>query len=113
MTGGLQEQATDGENWFGIGIEPAVKTVIGSMACPWIYEDRISKESFVDALVEMYNKSPKERNDLGKAGRQHVMSNYNFDDYGKRWVTLLEEVHEKYGSWDNRKEYKSWRVEKI
>ena len=113
MTGGLQEQVTDGENWFGIGIEPAAKTVIGSMSCPWIYEDRISRESFVSALVEMYNKTPKEREDLGKAGRKHVMDNYNFENYGKRWAILMEEVHEKYGSWDNRKEYKSWRVEKI
>jgi glycosyltransferase involved in cell wall biosynthesis len=26
MTGGLQEQVTDGENWFGIGIEPCFKS---------------------------------------------------------------------------------------
>jgi glycogen synthase len=25
MTGGLQEQVTDGENWFGVGIEPTSK----------------------------------------------------------------------------------------
>ena len=30
MTGGLQEQVTDGKNWFGFGIEPSSKTVIGS-----------------------------------------------------------------------------------
>ena len=30
MTGGLQEQVTDGEDWFGIGIEPASKAIIGS-----------------------------------------------------------------------------------
>ncbi len=30
MTGGLQEQVTNGEEWFGVGIEPASKAVIGS-----------------------------------------------------------------------------------
>ena len=43
MTGGLQEQVTDGKNWFGWGIKPASKAVIGSLQVPYIYEDRISK----------------------------------------------------------------------
>ncbi len=43
MTGGLQEQVTDGEgNWFGMGIQPSSKAIIGSQQVPWIYEDRIS-----------------------------------------------------------------------
>ena len=36
MTGGLQEQVTDGENWFGVGIEPSSKSVIGSQEIPYI-----------------------------------------------------------------------------
>jgi glycosyltransferase involved in cell wall biosynthesis len=39
MTGGLQEQVTDGEQWFGFGIEPASKAIIGSQEVPWIYEE--------------------------------------------------------------------------
>ena len=50
MTGGLQEQVTDGKDWFGIGIEPASKAVIGSQQVPFIYEDRICKEDFIAAL---------------------------------------------------------------
>ena len=49
MTGGLQEQVTDGEEWFGIGIEPTSKSVIGSQDVPFIYEDRISKEDVIAA----------------------------------------------------------------
>ena len=30
MTGGLQEQVTDGEEWFGIGLKPSSKAIIGS-----------------------------------------------------------------------------------
>ena len=46
MTGGLQEQVTDGENWFGVGIEPSSKAIIGSQEVPYIYEDRLNKEDF-------------------------------------------------------------------
>ena len=44
MTGGLQEQVTDGKEWFGIGIEPTSRAIIGSQDIPWIYEDRLSEE---------------------------------------------------------------------
>ena len=40
MTGGLQEQVTNGKEWFGWGIQPASKAVIGSLQVPYIYEDR-------------------------------------------------------------------------
>ena len=51
MTGGLQEQVTDGENWFGIGLEPTSKAIIGSQTVPYIYEDRLSQEVVVNALI--------------------------------------------------------------
>ena len=55
MTGGLQEQVTDGEEWFGIGLEPISKAVIGSQEIPWIYEDRLNKEQVVEAMVKIFN----------------------------------------------------------
>ena len=110
MTGGLQEQVTDGENWFGVGVQPASKAIIGSQNVPYIYEDRLNKQDFLDALHKLYNMPEKERQELGKAGRNHVLTNYNFDDYGDKWVELMLSVHEKYGSWGNRKGYKSWEI---
>ena len=108
MTGGLQEQVTDGEEWFGIGIHPSSKTVIGSQQVPYIYEDRISKEDFKAALHKIYNMSPKERNELGVKGRKHVEKNYAFKKYCDKWVEIMTEVYEKHGSWDDRKNYTSW-----
>ena len=113
MTGGLQEQVTDGEKWFGIGIEPASKAIIGSQQIPWIYEDRVSEGDVVDALFKLYSMSKEERQALGKSGREHVMNNYNFDQYTKRWEELLLDVHERHGSWSTRKGYKSWELIEI
>jgi glycosyltransferase involved in cell wall biosynthesis len=84
MTGGLQEQVTDGKEWFGVGIEPCSKAIIGSQEIPWIYEDRISGEEFVDALVKLYNLSKEERNELGKKGRNHILTSYNPKDFAKK-----------------------------
>ena len=113
MTGGLKEQVTDGEEWFGIGIEPCSKAVIGSQDIPYIYEDRISKEEFISALEKIYNMTKEEREELGKKGRQHVDNNYNFQNFVVRWRKLLEDVHKNHGSWKTRKGYKSWELREV
>ena len=113
MTGGLQEQVTDGEDWFGIGIEPVSKAIIGSQEIPWIYEDRISGEDCTNAMLEMYNKSKEDRAALGAAGRQHIEKNYNFEKLSQQWVDMMDNVCEKYGSWDTRKNYQSWAMEEV
>jgi glycosyltransferase involved in cell wall biosynthesis len=113
MTGGLQEQVTDGENFFGIGLEPTSKAIIGSQQVPYIYEDRLSQEVVVNALEEMYNKTAEQRAVLGLAGRNHVMTNYSFAVFRKNWVELIDKVVLERGSWENRKMYKSWHFQEV
>ena len=113
MTGGLQEQVTDGDQWFGIGIEPASKAIIGSQQVPYIYEDRISREDFLEAMLKMYQMDPEERNKLGKLGQKHVQENYSFEKFGKQWVDLMTSVHENYGSFETRKKYKNIKAQEL
>ena len=113
MTGGLQEQVTDGKDWYGVGIEPCSKTVIGSQQVPYIYEDRISKQDFHDALDKIYNLSPEERSEIGLKGRKHVENNYSFEQYCDNWVDVMLKVHKEHGSWKGRKGYKSWQFKEI
>ena len=113
LTGGLQEQVTDGENSFGIGIEPSSRSVIGSQQVPYIYEDRISKEDFLPALRTMYSIPRQERQRLGKLGREHVTKNYNFEDFNRSWVELVDRVIEERGSWDSRKMYDRWVFKEV
>ena len=105
MTGGLQEQVTDGENWFGIGLEPCSKAVIGSQDVPYIYEDRLEKETFIDALERFYNLSSEQRAEMGRLGAAHVHNNYNYDNYLTQWDQALTKIHEACGSWETRKGY--------
>ena len=113
MTGGLQEQVTDGENWFGIGIEPNSKTLIGSQGVPYIYEDRIGEEDFLSALRQMYNMSKEDREKMGSLGAEHVRKNYNYENFQNTWLDLTEDILERLGSWDTRKGYKSWEIKEI
>ncbi len=113
MTGGLQEQVTDGTDWFGIGLEPTSKAIIGSQQVPYIYEDRLSQEVVVNALLEMYNKTPQERAELGLHGRNHVLMNYGYEVFCKRWTELFDDVLARHGSWENRNGYKHWHFMEV
>ena len=109
-TGGLQEQVTDGQTEFGVGIDPKVKNIIGSQLVPYIYEDKIAKEDFIDAMKKIYNMSSEERSLLGTAGREYVLNNYSQAAAIQQWDNLMTEIHENSGSWENRKNHKNWQL---
>jgi glycosyltransferase involved in cell wall biosynthesis len=113
MTGGLQQQVTDGKSFFGIGLEPASKAVIGSLDVPYIYEDRVSKKDFLDALRKIYAMPSDEREQMGLKGAEYVKKVYGFENYVEGWDRIMTGIHEKYGSWDNRKNYKNWELGEI
>ncbi len=110
MTGGLQEQVTDGKNWFGFGIEPSSKTVIGSLQVPYIYEDRISQRDFERTLTKAIKNPTKKYKQMSSGGRRHISKSYNFEQFEKSWIELMDNTIEKHGSWDTRKNYKRWHL---
>ena len=111
MTGGLKEQVFNKETkvWHGIGLEPDSKAIIGSQVVPWIYEDRLNGKKVVSALRTMYAMSPEDRAVYGRAGRDHVMKNYNFENFNSTWVNLMLKIYEEEGSWETRK-HKNYRL---
>ncbi len=113
MTGGMQDQVTDGENWFGIGLEPASKAIIGSQDIPWIYEDRLDGRDVVDALLKMYNMTPQERELLGEKALENVNKRFSFKLYQKRWIEIIGEVIETNGSGKDRRNYDRWELMEI
>ena len=113
MTGGLQEQVTNGTDWFGWGIQPASKSVIGSLDVPYIYEDRISQKDFSDTLKKALKINSKAYKKMSIKGREHIEKNYSFESYKKRWVDLMDDVIERHGSWENRKLYNRWHFMEV
>ena len=50
---------------------------------------------------------------MGSKGRNYVLKEYGFNDYESNWVKVMNDVYEKHGSWENRKNYKHWSIEEI
>ena len=107
MTGGLQEQVTDGDVEFGIGLIPRAVSVIGSQQVPYIYEDRVDKAQFHSALSKIYKIGKEERKRLGILGRKHVEKNYNFVNLQQKWVEIIDKVIEE------RSDYNGIRFKEI
>ena len=64
-------------------------------------------------ITKIYNMSESERRETGRMGRMHVLNNYGFTQYVEMWDKTLTELHEEQGSWENRKNYKSWELMEI
>ena len=114
QTGGLQEQVkNDKGEYFGIELPITSQMVVGSQDVPFIYEDRVSREDFVNALVKLYNMSKEQRQELGRKGRLHLEENYNMQKLMQKWEDILLNTHEKCGSWENRKNYNRWTLKEL
>ena len=112
MTGGLQEQVTNGKEWFGWGLQPASKSIIGSLEVPYIYEDRLNKREFIDTLKKAIKASPKAYKKMSDGGINHVKENYNFEEFERKWVETIDKIVEKHGSWETRN-HQRWKIKEV
>ena len=64
-------------------------------------------------METMYSMSKKKREEWGLAGRNHVMENYNFENFNKLWVDVMTKIYEEEGSWETRKHSQRWTIKEI
>jgi glycosyltransferase involved in cell wall biosynthesis len=113
MTGGLQEQVTNGTEWFGWGIQPSSKTIIGSLQVPYIYEDRIGQADFEKTMNKALKLPKTKYKKMSDAGMAHVRDNFSFEVFEKQWIEFIDRVVEESGSWETRKNYKRWHLMEV
>lgn len=92
-TGGLQDQIKDEEgNVFGVSLKPVSRSLQGSQAIPFIYDDRPSDESVVAALKQMYDMGWMQRKELGRKGREWTLKAFNLSKMISDWDTSIEKT---------------------
>ena len=105
-TGGLTRQVVDhrdgSEN--GIALDVDLKSLVGSQAVPYIYEDYATNEKVSDAIYKMYSMPDKERKALGQKARKYVQSEFSLSKTIDMWDETLTNLIE---NW----EYKSWECQ--
>ena len=90
-TGGLTRQVEDHETGYqyGIGMEPDLKTMVGNLGVPYIWEDFVKHETLTKALVDMYEMGPEKREEIGKHALEHARRDYDIDKMVSDWDKSL------------------------
>ena len=90
-TGGLTRQVEDhvtGEQ-YGIGLDPEVRSMVGNLMIPYIYEDFISHKTLSEAFMKMYDYGPEKREEIGQRAMKHAHRDYDLDAVVAEWDRTL------------------------
>jgi glycosyltransferase involved in cell wall biosynthesis len=106
-TGGLKWQVKDSETnkEYGFGLDPDVRTLVGSQLVPFIYEDHVNNAKAANAIFKLFEMDDEERYMLGLEAREHAIKNFNLDSLIKTWDNKLEETILSYKENKNKKRF--------
>lgn len=78
-------------DWWGIPVFSSSRSCTGSQQIPYIYDDRVSHDDVVKALIKMYEMGRVKRRELGQRAREWAIKNFNQNDMIKSWDSTLED----------------------
>ena len=136
VTGGMQDQMRfedeDG-NWFipskevpsnhtgkykkhgkwAFPVYPTNRSLQGSPPTPYIWDDRCRPEDAAEQIMKLYNMSPEERKECGKAGHEWVTgkeAGFTGKEMGNRVITHIDKLFE---TWEPREKYEFINVTEL
>ena len=103
-TGGLTRQVIDfrdnSEN--GVGIDPLVKTIVGTQSIPYIFEDYVDVEDVANSIYKVYNLSEKDYDLLSKKVEKYVKEEFSYKKSIDLWHKTLMSAIENFRNKSNK-----------
>ena len=92
---------------------PTNMSIVGSIPTPYIFDDRADFRDIAAQIENVYNLSPEEREEIGKAAREWVTSDES--KMSARWMcqNVIDAVEETFDKWKPRRKYEFMKVEKL
>lgn len=113
-TGGQTRQLinwkTGEEN--GVAMKPDARRCIGTLMCPYIYEDFVNTSTIANAIMKMYDLGPAGREALGSKARAYALEEFSYKKMIEQWDNSLENIIEKWKS-DRESVYQPWEVKSL
>ena len=76
----------------GVVIKPAARTLIGSQAVPYIYDDNVSSVDVAAGFMKLYNLGPEGRAELGQKAKAYVQHEFAFEKMIAQWDRTLDKT---------------------
>ena len=110
-TGGMIRQVIDHRDGseHGIAIEPAARTLVGSQAVPYIYDDHVNYLDIAEAYYKLYKMTPEERKALSEKNIAYCNFEFSYENMIKQWDDSLDKC---INNWKTNKP-KSWTCEQL
>jgi len=128
VTGGMQDQMRfedENGNWiefdadfpsnhkgtykkhgkWALPVFPSNLSIVGSPATPYIFDDRCNAEDATKRIMELYNMSKKERQEIGRAGLEWVTSDEAGFTSEKMSQRIIEGMDELFSTWQPREKF--------
>jgi len=108
-TGGLTRQVVDHNDGThnGVALDVDFKTLVGSQAVPFIYEDYVNNENFANAMMKLFKMNEKQRKELSRKVKNYANAEFGYQKTIDDWhETMIKTI-------DNFKHRKNWNIEEI
>ena len=128
VTGGMQDQMRfedENGNWiefdadfpsnhkgtykkhgkWALPVFPSNLSIVGSPATPYIFDDRCNAEDATKRIVELYNMSKEERQEIGRAGLEWATSDEAGFTSEKMSQRVIEGMDELFSTWQPREKF--------
>ena len=100
-----KDARSKGVVFWGEPIFPSSRSCTGSQQVPYIYDDRVSHDDVVSALMKMYKMTRTERRSLGVRAREWVLDKFSMKKMVSSWDDVIVSQIDKYRS-SGRRSYR-------
>jgi glycosyltransferase involved in cell wall biosynthesis len=95
-----------------VPVYPSNMSIVGSIPTPYIFDDRADFRDIANAIEEVYNISPEERERRGAKAREWVISDESMQSATSMAKNVIDGIEETFAKWKPRKKYELIKISK-
>jgi glycosyltransferase involved in cell wall biosynthesis len=92
---------------------PTNMSIVGSIPTPYIFDDRADFRDIANAIEEVYNLGPEERERRGQKAREWATSEESMQSARMMSKNIIDGVEETFAKWKPRKKHELIKVQKV
>jgi glycosyltransferase involved in cell wall biosynthesis len=114
-TGGETRQVEDYRNGYqyGVAIEPAKRSLVGSQMVPYIFEDFCTERQVADAFMEIYNWTPEKKAEFREKAAEYLEHEFNYENMVQQWHETMLKCVEDFKAKKEAGQNKRWKLQGI